>query len=78
MSNDWRLANQMNYLFKKKLIKKTYKPYNEKWEHEHCEFCSEKIGCSERAYSTKDEYYWICNDCFEDFKDMFEWKVTEN
>ena len=73
-NNDWRLTNQMNYLYKKSLTKGSFKPYREGWEHEHCTFCSEKIDSStEVAYSTEDRYHWICEDCFKDFKDMFKW-----
>ena len=45
--------------------------------HEHCEFCMKKamtnIECE--FYCTKDMYYWICKECFEDFKDKFGWNV---
>ena len=37
--NDWRLTNQINYLFQKTLIKRRYEPFREGWEHDHCEFC---------------------------------------
>jgi hypothetical protein len=23
-----------------------------------------------------DEYHWICNKCFDDFKDLFEWRIV--
>lgn len=75
-NNDWRITNQMNYLFKKALEKGPYKPYREGWDHEHCEFCSEKIDSSTgEAYFTEDKNNWICKDCFEDFKDMFQWTL---
>ena len=32
--NDWRLTNQINYLFQKTLIKKHYQPFRKGWEHE--------------------------------------------
>jgi hypothetical protein len=45
--------------------------------HEHCEFCWEKamtdIDCE--FYCTKDMRWWVCKDCFEDFKDKFGWTV---
>jgi len=79
MNNDWRLTNQMNYLHQKKLIKSAFKPYREGWKHEHCSFCSERIdGSTTLAYSTEDGYHWICPECFEDFKTMFEWEVIED
>lgn len=26
------------------------------------------------AYSTKNESHWVCKTCFNDFKEMFNWK----
>lgn len=78
MNNDWRLTNQMNYLYQKNLIKTPFKPYREGWSHEHCEFCSERIDqTTDVAYATKDRYHWICKECYEDFKDMFEWVAED-
>ena len=74
--NDWRLTNQMNYLFQKTLIKKHYQPFHKGWEHEHCEFCETRIDSSlPFAYATEDDYHWICEECYQDFKEMFQWKV---
>ena len=28
------------------------------------------------GYCTEDEYWWICEACFHDFQDMFQWKVV--
>ncbi|MBR2404702.1 MAG: hypothetical protein IKA95_03495 [Clostridia bacterium] len=77
MKTDWRLTNQKEYLFGKTLLKGSFKVYREGWEHEHCAFCSERIDSSTTmAYSTEDHYHWICEDCFNDFKKMFEWVVV--
>ncbi|MBQ9986328.1 MAG: hypothetical protein IJP38_08490 [Oscillospiraceae bacterium] len=78
-NNDWRLTNQMNYLFRKKLIKGAFKPYREGWEHELCEFCAERIdNTTDEVYSTEDRYHWICKECYNDFKDMFEWEMSNH
>ena len=75
--NDWRLTHQEDYLFGKKLMQIPYVPYRPGWEHDHCSFCFEKIDCSTKdAYCTEDQYHWICKECYEDFKDMFQWKFT--
>ncbi|MBM2824639.1 MAG: hypothetical protein HW402_303 [Dehalococcoidales bacterium] len=29
------------------------------------------------GYATIDDYYWICENCFQDFKEMFAWNVVE-
>ena len=72
--NDWRLMNQMEYLYKKHLLRGAYKPYREGWEHDHCEFCSVKIFHeTQEAYYTEDKYHWICVDCYKDFHEMFKW-----
>lgn len=74
--NDWRLTNQMNYLSDKKLFHTTYKSNSENWDHDHCDFCMENIDATTGyAYCTTDNYHWICEDCFNDFHEMFKWKV---
>ncbi|GGJ10437.1 hypothetical protein GCM10010885_19570 [Alicyclobacillus cellulosilyticus] len=77
MENHWRLTNQMDYLFQARLIKKHYSPINQKWDHDHCSFCTEKFyNIDQVGYCTEDEYYWICDGCFHGFKDMFKWTVV--
>jgi len=48
--------------------------------HEHCEFCWEKVRADMECefYCTQDFYYWICPECFRDFRDEFEFEVTED
>lgn len=76
--NDWRLTNQEEYLFGRTLTLKKFIPI--KTDHEHCEFCWEKImnenhpDIIREAYVTNDEYYWVCPDCYNNFKEMFKWK----
>ena len=43
--------------------------------HEHCEFCWEKATTDMECvfYCTKDMRYWVCPDCFNDFKKSFGW-----
>ena len=75
--NDWRLTNQINYLFDKQLKFSKYVKHSDIWEHDHCEFCYEKFfNESQHGYSTLDNYYWICENCFNDFHEMFEWTLT--
>lgn len=71
---DWRLRNQIDYLFGVKLTLINYKPKNENWEHDHCEFCWEKFEDeNQKGYATKDQYHWVCTECYTDFKEMFNW-----
>ena len=78
--NDCRLTNQEDYLMNVKLWFKQYKKHSERWEHEHCEFCwatfCEQPECLHHGHCTEDEKHWICEKCFNDFKDMFKWQVV--
>ena len=80
MEKDWRLTFQRDYLMNKKIIKNTFTLKGQR-DHAHCAFCWEKFGEDEDAvqkgYSTPDEYYWICEQCFHDFKEMFCWEIEE-
>lgn len=80
MSNDWRLTNQMKYLRGVTLQYATFIS-REAGDHAHCEFCwkkfDERNAVEQKGYSTLDKYYWICPQCFSDFRSQFEW-VLEN
>lgn len=45
--------------------------------HEHCEFCWEKATTDTACtfYCTEDLYYWICEECFRDFRETFRWQL---
>ena len=77
--NDWRRQRQEQYLRGVVLVFKDYHPHRIRWEHDHCEFCGSKFSLNEgdlkKGYSTLDECYWICCECFNDFKDEFSWQV---
>jgi hypothetical protein len=81
-ANDWRLTNQERYLKGVTLVWHTYAPASPKTDHDHCEFCFAKFmrtGLPEtlqEGYSTPDRQRWICKGCFDDFVDLFGWKVT--
>ena len=53
-------------------------------DHEHCEACFQKImdldreGIDRRGYVTADGRSWICEACFADFSERFEWRVDES
>lgn len=78
---DWRLSGQERYLKGVPLIWKAYKRYSDSWDHDHCEFCWAKFSeepapdLLTEGYSTLDNYRWICEHCFEDFRDLFEWRT---
>lgn len=80
LCNDWRVTNQMNYLFRARLIKTTFSESSHS-NHEHCEFCFAKFGNAEgllqSGYCTLDKYHWVCDECYRDFRAQFEWTVLD-
>jgi hypothetical protein len=82
---DWRLQGQEKYLLGVTLIHCRYRQYpkNPKWDHDHCEFCWSTFMVEvlpdtlQQGYATEDDYRWICEQCFADFKDVFAWKVID-
>ena len=56
---------------------------NAAWTHDHCEFCFATFMVEDHpdvlheGYATEDNYRWICETCFDDFKDRFEWMVVD-
>ena len=84
--SDWRLQGQEKYLADVELTLRQYRRYekNPNWDHDHCEFCWAKFMVEDlpdvlhAGYCTLDEYRWICNTCFEDFRDRFQWKVISS
>lgn len=77
--DDWRLDFQMDYLYGKELKHERFWS-DDIQDHAHCEFCLDRISTLaedlHEGYCTEDEYWWICDACFNDFKDMFQWKVV--
>jgi len=79
--DDWRLRGQ-DFLIGKKLYYRKWRSKKPQWDHEHCEFCWEKFmetnpETLHYGYTTEDNRHWICQDCYEDFKDMFQWILVE-
>ena len=85
MGDDWRLQGQERYLKGATLVRRSYRRYarNPEWDHDHCEFCSAKFMAEDHPdvlhseYATEDDYRWICDQCYEDFGERFEWKVLQ-
>ena len=78
--DDWRLTGQEDYLMGVTLFFKNYYDRKTTTDHDHCEFCSVKFSESypdtlQEGYATAGDYRWICPSCFEDFKDMFQFKT---
>lgn len=77
----WQIMGQEGYLFGKDLYWRKYKPFSDSWEHDHCTFCFEKFADEDisdvlhEGFTTEDNHYWICRECYEDFKQVFQWQV---
>lgn len=80
--NDWRLTFQEQYLKNAELQKNKYVKFSETWDHDHCAFCWDKFSECEGdihiGYCTLDKKYWICEECYNDFKEMFNFKIVQN
>ena len=82
--DDWRLTGQEADLQGVVLRRLQYptRANQPEWDHDHCEFCWAKFSMDPRiadaltaGYATLDEYYWICDGCFSDFRERFKWKL---
>lgn len=80
--DDWRRQGQEKFLRKATLVFRQYNPNSAAWEHDHCEFCGSRFslmdGDLNAGYSTIDGYHWICTQCYNDFKEEFEWRVIDS
>ncbi len=78
---DWRLQGQEKYLKSAKFQYIEYIKSKDNWDHDHCSFCYAKFmekgnpDSLHEGYTTEDHYHWVCTKCFEDFKDLFAWKL---
>jgi hypothetical protein len=82
--DDWRLhKNQAAYLTGLTLRRRRWRQSRPDWDHDHCEFCGAKfmdIDDSEvlrEGWTDADEYRWICDSCFAEFRNRFAWVVGE-
>jgi hypothetical protein len=82
-AGDSRLSGQEKYLLGVKLFWKRYTRYSDQWDHDHCSFCNAKFMVEDLpdvlhvGYTSEDRYHWICESCFHDFKDRFQWEVVK-
>ena len=79
--NDWRLMAQEKYLMNVQLMKSKYTRWSEKWDRDHCEFCSDTFseydGDLCEGHCTLDRRLWMCLESYEDFQEMFNWALVD-
>jgi len=80
--SDWRLQGQERYLTGIALIRRHWRQSRANWDHDHCEFCGATFGADNEddvlheGWASPDEYRWICDVCFGDFREQFKWHVN--
>lgn len=81
--DDWRIMGQPGYLFKKRIRYTQVENILQPTEHRHCEFCFDRFSHNNNDLQSgyiccvQNKTYWICENCYIDFKDLFHWKVVE-
>ena len=70
-----------SYLKEKELYHAFYNQRITTTDHDHCEFCGKTFSdlpdTLKEGYCTSDFYYWVSEDCFERYKDRFQWTVKD-
>ena len=79
--DDWRLQGQEKYLTGATLYRRRWTQTRPHWDHDHCAFCWAEFGAEDSpdvlhyGYTDIKEYRWICEKCFQDFREQFSWKL---
>ena len=65
---------------KKETMSSCSNEFLQEFWHEHCDFCTEKIRTAEErvVYCTADFCWWMCSDCFEEFKQSLNISIIDN
>ena len=80
--SDWRLTNQLHFLYEKSIVKKSYVAPSPEWDHDHCAFCWSKftedgVNDLHEGYYVPETKDWFCDNCFNDFQEMFKWRIVK-
>ena len=80
--DDWRVMGQEGYLMNKMLQHRVFdRSLCKPPDFDQCDFCFALFDKdpyhSKIAYFEPIEQVWICEKCFEDFKDHFHWTVED-
>lgn len=67
------------YLHNKTLRYMVYPDTGIRGDHDHCEVCWTRFsiyeGDEHSGFYEEDRCRWICKECYNDFKDLFGWKL---
>jgi hypothetical protein len=81
---DWRLSFLGRYMEGATFFRAAYTQPSKEWDHDHCMGCWAKFaepGYPEQVlhegYNTDDGPWWLCEACFQDFRERFGWKLRE-
>jgi len=75
MNSEW-MKHQLGLLGGANLLRSKW--VHEEWNHAHCELCMDTIDASTcLAYCTEDFKKWVCEGCYQDFKETFGWVLLE-
>jgi hypothetical protein len=80
---DWRLSWGQDFLRGAVFRWEEYLAPSEVWDHDHCAFCWQKFMEVDHpsiqrfgfVTATDVQEWWVCRDCFEDFREQFGWQV---
>lgn len=82
--DDWRLTfGDEDYMYDQNAYHRKWVQKSKNDDHDHCKFCWAKFANFEdtlhEGYVVEFNNYnfWICDACFNDFKEMFRWTLVE-
>jgi len=82
-SDERRQANLERCLKGVHLYFRDYEPATPRADRDYCEFCRSKFSREPGprvlsvGYATGDGYRWVCESCFVEFANRFEWQVDD-
>lgn len=80
-TSDWRRRNPQAFLHGLAFRLIPWCSDEPAWDHDHGEFCFAKLApegppsAAHTGYASLDLKVWVCEDCFPDFVEEFEWQV---
>ena len=78
--DDWRLLNDVEHLYNKEIVPTDGEEiFHHMLELKKCIFCLNPVENTRHSfwYLPINKSCCICEECYEDFKDMFHWKLLD-